>query len=71
MSYHVELFRGPDRVLARDTKQPVLELGSTWRHEGRVMRLTEGSYRWYVWSVTSSGRNPQAIVQATLSVPSL
>ena len=67
--YHVELFRGPDRVLALDTKQPVLELGPTWRHEGRVMRLTEGSYRWYVWSVTSSGRNPQAIVQATLSVP--
>jgi hypothetical protein len=69
LSYHVELFRGNDRVLVTDTKQPVLELGPTWRHEGRLMRLQNGSYRWYVWSVTKHGRDPQAIVQATLSVP--
>ena len=69
VSYHVELFRGNDRVLARDTTQPVLELGPTWEHEGRVMRLTDGSYRWYVWTVKESGRDPQAIVQATLTVP--
>ena len=68
-SYHVELFRGSDRVFAGDTKQPVLELGPTWRHQGRVMKLTDGTYRWYVWSVTASGRSAQAIVQATLSIP--
>ena len=52
VGYHVELFRGADRVLAEETKEPVLELGQTWRHEGRVVRLTAGSYRWYVWPVT-------------------
>jgi hypothetical protein len=69
VGYHVELFRGPDRVLAEETKEPVLELGQTWRHEGRVVRLTAGSYRWYVWPVTESGRATQAVVQAKLSVP--
>ena len=67
--YHVELFRGNDRVLAEETKQPVLELGPSWRYEGRVVRLTAGDYRWYVWPVTKSGRATQAVVQAKLSVP--
>ncbi len=69
VGYHVELFRGADRVLAEETKEPVLELGQTWRHEGRVVRLTAGSYRWYVWPVTKSGRATQAVVQAKLSIP--
>ena len=66
--YHVELFRGADRVLAQDTKEPVLELGSTWRYQGREMRLTPGTYRWYVWPITQAGRASQAIVQAKLPV---
>jgi hypothetical protein len=66
--YHVELFRGADRVLAQDTKEPVLELGSTWRYQGREMHLTPGTYRWYVWPITQAGRASQAIVQAKLPV---
>jgi len=66
--YHVELFRGADRVLAQDTKEPVLELGSTWRYQGREMHLTPGTYRWYVWPITRAGRASQAIVQAKLPV---
>jgi hypothetical protein len=69
VGYHVELFRGSDRILARETKQPVLELGTTWRYEGKVVRLTPGTYRWYVWPVTKNGRAVQAIVQAKLEVP--
>ncbi|HET9287322.1 MAG TPA: hypothetical protein VFO26_07185 [Gaiella sp.] len=69
VGYHVELFRGADRVLAKETKEPVLELGQSWRHEGRVVRLTAGSYRWYVWPVSESGRATQAVVQAKLSIP--
>ena len=53
VGYHVELFRGNDRVLARDTKQPVLELAPTWRYQGRTVKLTPGEYRWYVWPVTA------------------
>ncbi len=67
--YHVELFRGTDRVLAVDTKEPVLELGSTWRYGGKTVQLTPGAYRWYVWPVTKSGRATQAVVQAKLAVP--
>jgi hypothetical protein len=69
VGYHVELFRGSDRILARDRKQPVLELGTTWRYERKVVRLTPGTYRWYVWPVTKNGRAVQAIVQAKLEVP--
>ena len=69
VAYHVELFRGADRILARETTKPVLDLGESWRHEGRLVRLTPGTYRWYVWPVTSSGRAAQAVVQARLTVP--
>lgn len=67
--YHVELFRGADRVLARDTREPVLELGSSWRYEGKTVQLAPGAYRWYVWPVTKAGRAAQAVVQAKLTVP--
>lgn len=67
--YHVELFRGPNRVFATETAEPALELGSSWRYQGRTTRLTPGSYRWYVWPVTKSGRATEAVVQATLDVP--
>ncbi len=60
---------GPTECSREETKEPVLELGQTWRHEGRVVRLTAGSYRWYVWPVTESGRATQAVVQAKLSIP--
>ena len=69
VAYHVELFRGADRVLAKETKEPILELGSTWRFEGRLVHLTPGSYRWYVWPVTKTGRATEAVVQAKLSIP--
>jgi hypothetical protein len=68
VGYHVELFRGNDRVLAKDTKEPVLELAPTWRYQGRTVTLTPGEYRWYVWPVTASGRGTQAVVQAKLTV---
>ena len=67
--YHVELFRGADRVLAQETKEPVLELGSSWRYEGKTVQLSPGIYRWYVWPVTKSGRATQAVVQAKLTIP--
>lgn len=69
VSYHVELFRGADRVLAKETTEPILELGSSWRYEGKTVQLTPGSYRWYVWPVTKSGRATQAVVQAKLDIP--
>jgi hypothetical protein len=69
IAYHVELFKGSDRVLAQETKAPILELGPTWKYDGRLVRLTPGAYRWYVWPVTKSGRSTQAVVQAKLTIP--
>jgi hypothetical protein len=69
LSYHVELFRGADRVLAKETTQPILELGPSWRYEGKTIELTPGSYRWYVWPVTKTGRATEAVVQAKLDIP--
>jgi hypothetical protein len=68
VGYHVELFHGNDRVLARDTKEPVLELAPSWSYQGRTVTLTPGEYRWYVWPVTASGRGAEAVVQAKLTV---
>jgi hypothetical protein len=69
LSYHVELFRGADRVLAKETTQPILELGPSWRYDGKTVQLTPGTYRWYVWPVTKAGRATQAVVQARLDIP--
>jgi hypothetical protein len=68
VGYHVELFRGNDRVLARDTKEPVLELAPSWRYLGPTVTLTPGEYRWNVWPLTASARGTQAVVQAKLTV---
>ena len=56
-------------MLAKETTEPVLEIGQSWRYEGRTNRLTPGSYRWYVWPITKNGRSTRAVVQATLDVP--
>ena len=56
-------------MLAKETKEPILELGPSWRYEGRLVQLSPGTYRWYVWPVTKSGRATQAVVQAKLDIP--
>ena len=68
IGYHVELFRGDERLLAQETKEPALELGRTWRYQRRIVTLTPGTYRWYVWAVTKRGRAAEAVVQAKLTV---
>jgi hypothetical protein len=69
VAYRFELFRGDEQVLRATTPDPVYELPTTWRHEGREERLTSGSYRWYVWPVLVSGPADAAVVQADLDVP--
>jgi hypothetical protein len=69
VGYHVELLRGSERVLVTQTTKPELELGPNRRYAGHVVRLTPGTYRWYVWPVTKTGRAAQTVVQAQLSVP--
>jgi hypothetical protein len=70
VGYHVELFRGPARVFAADTRRPTIEIPASWTHAGRKETLRAGAYRWYVWSVGPEGRAARALVQAELIVPS-
>ena len=69
-AYHVELFLGSSRVFAADTKRATLTIPARWKSGGRTRSLRPGDYRWYVWPVFSGQRAAEAIVQATLTIPS-
>ena len=67
-SYHVELFRGDDRVFAANSRLPQLTVPARWTHEGQRQSLTPGAYRWYVWPIVAGRRAVSAIVQARLVI---
>jgi hypothetical protein len=66
--YHVELYRGAERVFAADTKKPAIEVPANWSFAGRSRSLSPGEYRWYVWPVVGGKRSETATVQASLTV---
>jgi hypothetical protein len=67
--YQVELFRGSRRVLSERTRETRLDVGSSWRHEGKTYSLEPGSYWWYVWPVLKDGtRGGVATVRARLVI---
>ena len=47
--YNVQLFRNGKKVLTAWPRSRSLRLSSSWRFEGRTLRLSPGRYRWYVW----------------------
>jgi hypothetical protein len=67
-AYHVELFRGAERVFAAQTKKPAIDVPARWQFAGRSQTLEPGSYRWYVWPVVDGKRSAAATVQATLAI---
>jgi hypothetical protein len=67
-AYHVELFRGAERVFAAETKRAAIDIPARWRFAGRRQMLEPGEYRWYVWPVIAGERSGTATVQATLSI---
>jgi len=66
--YHVEFFRGPLRVLARNTSESQITIPAHWRVDRRRESFVPGDYRWYVWPIMSGQRASRAIVQAELAV---
>lgn len=66
--YHIELFRGAERIFAGDSTGPQLTVPGRWTHDGERRSLTPGRYQWYVWPRSSGVRAPKAVVQATLIV---
>ena len=67
--YHVEFFRGPDRVFATDTSRPSVTVPARWTSGGRTLSLRAGAYGWYVWPVVDGLRQSRAVVQTTISIP--
>jgi hypothetical protein len=47
--YNVQLFRGTVKMLSVWPKKTSFSLPRGWKFKGRHFRLTQGTYRWYVW----------------------
>jgi hypothetical protein len=47
--YNVQLFRGAVKMLSVWPTKTSLALPRGWKYRGRRYRLTQGTYRWYVW----------------------
>ena len=47
--FNVQLYRGAQKVLSAWPVKSRLALARRWFYEGRQLRLSRGSYRWYVW----------------------
>jgi hypothetical protein len=66
--YHIELFRGGNRVLVLNSTLPQVDVPTRWSSGGTVRSLIPGEYQWYVWPVVSGRRAAAAIVQAKLVI---
>ena len=69
--YRVALYRGGRQIFERDVRTTALELPRSWTHDGRVYRLTRGTYRWIVWPLVGRGATSHlgpAIVSANYTV---
>ena len=72
--YNVQLFRGKKKILSRWPRSTHLQLPARWTFNGRVMRLTPGTYRWYVWpgfGKRSAKRYGRLLVKRQLTVPNV
>jgi hypothetical protein len=69
--YAIEIIRNGEPIYSATTKLPRVRIPNHWRHHGRLMTLTPGSYRWYVWPIlrdgTATGEAP-ALVASELTI---
>jgi hypothetical protein len=47
--YNVQVYRGRVKVFTGWPIRARLQMTSRWKFQGRVRKLTAGTYRWYVW----------------------
>jgi hypothetical protein len=47
--YNLQLFKGRKKILSTWPKRSTLRLKSSWKYNGKKIKLTPGLYRWYVW----------------------
>ena len=67
-AYHVEFFRGPNRVFVQDTTDPDITVPARWTYRGNSRSFRPGEYRWYVWPIVSGLRQSRAAVQSTVTI---
>jgi hypothetical protein len=66
--YEFQLFRGSELLYTARTPKASLTVPPAWTVKGRLVRVTPGTYRWYVWPLAGETRQEPAIVQAKLTV---
>jgi hypothetical protein len=67
--YHVEFFRGTERVFVQRTARPEVIVPGRWTFGGSRQSLRPGEYRWYVWPESGGERRLGAIVQTSVVIP--
>lgn len=71
-AYTVEITRNGESVYTATTTTPNVRVPSQWRHAGRTITLSPGTYHWYVWPVVRSGTTtrqlPAAVVASKLEI---
>ncbi|MGZ6790998.1 MAG: hypothetical protein ACXVGQ_13905 [Mycobacteriaceae bacterium] len=70
--YAVEITRNGESVYAATTSLPHVLVPKQWRHAGRNMTLSPGTYHWYVWPIFRNGattrRSFAAVVASKLEI---
>ena len=70
--YAVEVTRNGESVFSATTSVPHVRVPGQWRHAGRKVTLSPGTYHWYVWPVVRSGsshrRATAAVVASNLEI---
>jgi hypothetical protein len=66
--YEFQLFRDSVLLYTARTPKASLTVPPAWTVKGRLVRVTPGTYRWYVWPLAGETRQEPAIVQAKLTV---
>lgn len=57
--YNVQLFRKGVKILTLWPTSASLQLGSKWRYGGKLVRLVNGRYTWYVWPAFGTRAQPR------------
>ena len=48
--YNVQVFRKGKKILSAWPSKPHYQLRRTWRYRGHRYRLSDATYRWYLWA---------------------
>jgi len=55
VGYRMALYRAGRKIFEEDVKAAGLTMPGAWTYDGRLQRLTRGTYRWVVWPRLASG----------------